>query len=84
MCTNYAANSPEFFLHHGCLDNIWWRWQEKSSVCKNAYFRKKAWKLIDSPFETTDFIDSFYQGECVRVKYDDFLIRVLKPGEKLG
>ena len=84
MSTDYAANSPEFFFHHGFLDNIWWRWQKKSVKCKYAHFGKTSQKLINSRFATNDFMDSSYQGECVKVKYDDFLAKVLKPETKLG
>jgi len=84
MSTDYAANSPEFFFHHGFLDNIWWRWQKKSVKCKYAQFGKTSRKLLNSRFETKDFMDSSYQGECVKVKYDDFLARVLKPGQDVG
>ena len=84
MCTDYAANAPEFFLHHAFLDFIWIRWQNKSPGCKRAYFGEKALQLIDSPFWTSDFVDSFNQGECVKVRYDDIIKRVLKPGEYIG
>ena len=84
MSSDYAANTPEFFLHHAFLDNIWYRWQEKDAKCKYAYYGKGAWDLIDSSFETSDFIDSFDQGDSVKVKYDDFLLRVMKPGDDTG
>ena len=84
MCTGYAANAPEFFLHHAFLDNIWYRWQEKSLVCKQAYYGKSPRNLLDSPFTSNDFIDSSDQGEYVKVKYDDFLKRVLRSGDYIG
>lgn len=84
MCSDYAANAPEFFLHHAFLDSIWYRWQTKSVKCKDAYYKNRPIRLIDSPYVSLDFIDSFDQGDCVKVRYDDFLDRVLKPGDDLG
>ena len=85
MSTDYAANAPEFFMHHGMLDSIWYRWQEKDHKCKYAYFPKNVSKVMDAhPFTTMDFIDSFNQGRCVKVKYDDWIAKKIKPGTKLG
>ena len=85
MSTDYAANAPEFFMHHGMLDSIWYRWQEKDHKCKYAYFPKNVSKLMDGhPFTTMDFIDSFNQGRCVKVKYDDWIAEKIKPGTNLG
>lgn len=84
MSTDFAANAPEFFLHHAFLDNIWYRWQEKSPDCKSAFYKGNPNKLIDSPFDSNDFTDSLNQGECVKVIYDDFLEGLLKPGESGG
>ena len=84
MSSDYAANAPEFFLHHGLLDNIWYRWQMKGRTCQFAYFPKNVSKLIDAPFKTTDFVNSSNQGHCVSVKYDNFLDRVIPAGVVLG
>ncbi|XP_065062106.1 uncharacterized protein LOC135688960 [Rhopilema esculentum] len=84
MSSNYAANAPEFFLHHGLLDNIWYRWQMKGPACQFAYFPKNVSKLLDAPFKTTDFVNSSNQGHCVSVKYDKFLERVIPAGTDVG
>ena len=84
MCSDFAANAPEFFLHHAFLDFIWIRWQEKDPACKRAFYLERPMKLISSTFMIIDFIDSYNQGECCKVRYDDFLQRALKPGDYLG
>lgn len=84
MSTNFSANAPEFFLHHAFLDFIWYRWQEKSTLCKQAYFPRKPCNLIDSPFKTIDFVDSFNQGNCVQVKYDNHLDQKFNDGDYIG
>ncbi|CAE6513348.1 unnamed protein product [Rhizoctonia solani] len=33
----FSANEPVFHLHHGNVDRLWWLWQEKSSINKNAF-----------------------------------------------
>ncbi|KAJ1309465.1 hypothetical protein OPQ81_006241 [Rhizoctonia solani] len=33
----FSANEPMFHLHHGNIDRLWWLWQEKSSINKNAF-----------------------------------------------
>lgn len=35
MCSEQAANAPEFFLHHGMIDLIWATWQNKGPAYKN-------------------------------------------------
>ena len=85
MCTVFAASSPEFFLHHTFIDFVWIRWQNNGPICKRAYFAdKEPWQLVGSPFRTIDFVDSYNQGECVKVRYDDLTKRFIEPGEYIG
>ena len=32
MCTPDSASAPEFFLHHGFVDKIWWVGKDKAVV----------------------------------------------------
>ena len=84
MGSNDASSSPEFFFHHGFLDNIWYRWQLKGHKCKYAYYPKENSKLVGSRYRAMDFLDSHDQGECVRVKYDDFIAKKIQSGLKIG
>lgn len=38
MCSIESTSAPEFFLHHGFVDNIWDDRQKKSNRHKKAYF----------------------------------------------
>ena len=84
MGSNDASSSPEFFFHHGFLDYIWYRWQLKGHECKYAYYPKENAKLAASRYRAMDFLDSHNQGECVRVKYDDFIGKKIQSGLKTG
>ena len=35
MCSQDSANAPEFFLHHGFIDQVWAQWQNKGPSFKN-------------------------------------------------
>ncbi|XP_065067352.1 uncharacterized protein LOC135692930 [Rhopilema esculentum] len=69
MCTIDSANAPEFFMHHGFIDKIWYDWQKKSAVNKYAHFLNINQKLQASPYYPRDFIDIADQPKCVKVCY---------------
>eukprot|EP00794_Sanderia_malayensis_P004886 gene4886-5526_t len=79
MCSDYAGNSPEFFLHHGFLDNIWYRWQQRWPQCANDLLEAHKVRLLTSPYSSGAFIHSHDQGESVNVVYEDFLTGRLDP-----
>ncbi|KAF8595322.1 Di-copper centre-containing protein [Ceratobasidium sp. AG-I] len=33
----FSANEPLFHMHHGNVDRLWWLWQEKSEINKDAF-----------------------------------------------
>ncbi|CAE6520400.1 unnamed protein product, partial [Rhizoctonia solani] len=45
----FSANEPMFHLHHGNVDRLWWLWQEKSSINKNAFHGGILLLLTSSP-----------------------------------
>eukprot|EP00794_Sanderia_malayensis_P004625 gene4625-5232_t len=73
MCTDFAANAPEFFFHHGFLDNIWYRWQHHRGQCADVFLKNHVTHLLTSNFRSDAFIDSHDQGQSVNVIYEDFL-----------
>ena len=37
MVTGYSPGAPEFFMHHGYIDQLWDRWQRKSAAHLTSY-----------------------------------------------
>ncbi|XP_028402202.1 uncharacterized protein LOC114525179 [Dendronephthya gigantea] len=71
MCSNDSATAPEFFLHHGFVDKIWWDWQ-KSHTCKGYdFFHDQTGKMPFTPYRSRDFLDLKDQPDCVCVEYVD-------------
>ena len=79
MCSDYAADSPEFFFHHGFLDNIWYRWQQKSKDRMNVFFKGKKCNLLASPYTRGHFMNSHKLPMCTGVKYQDFVTGKTPP-----
>lgn len=71
MCTIDSANAPEFFMHHGFIDKIWYDYQKKSITNKNAFFPNITLRLRTTPYYPRHFIDFAKQPKCVRVCYDE-------------
>ncbi len=71
MCSIDSANAPEFFLHHGFIDKIWWDWQKKTPANKNAYFPSINMRLQASNYYPRDFLDIAKQPGCVKACYDE-------------
>jgi hypothetical protein len=70
MCTTDAAAAPEFFLHHGFVDKIWWDWQKQSNAHKfNTYFLTQTALMTSTPYRSKDFLDLNNQPGCVCAEY---------------
>lgn len=65
-----SANAPEFLLHHGFIDKIWFEWQEKGPTYLNAYFPSQNILLGGTEFEPRDWINSSSLPGCIGVDYD--------------
>ncbi len=73
MSTDYAANAPEFWFHHGFLDKIWYMWQRKSNDHKYVHFlQRNVTKMLGCQYTRRDYIDSHHLPRCIRVKYSTF------------
>ena len=73
MCTHYAADTPEFFLHHSFLDKIWYTWQSKSWEHKWVHFlQRNTTKMLGTEYTQYEFTDSLNLPRCVKVKYREF------------
>ena len=70
MCTRDAATAPEFFLHHGFVDKIWWDWQKLSNANKfHTHFLNQAGSMTSTPYHSRDFLDLNNQPGCVCAEY---------------
>ena len=70
MCTTDAAVAPEFFLHHGFVDKIWWDWQKLSNAHKfNTYFLTQTELMSSTPYRSKAFLDLNNQPGCVCAEY---------------
>ena len=79
MSTDFAADSPEFFFHHGFLDNIWYRWQQKSKDRLEVFFKKNKQMLLASPHTAEQFVNSHKLPMCTIVKYQEFITGKTPP-----
>ena len=71
MCSSNAAAAPEFFLHHGFVDKIWWDWQKQSNAHKfNTYFLTQTMLMTSTTYRSKDFLDLNNQPECVCAEYE--------------
>ena len=72
MCSRDAATAPEFFLHHGFIDKIWWDWQKRSNAHKfHRYFTRQVGKMRSTPYRSRDFLDLNNQPDCVCAEYEN-------------
>ena len=70
MCFEDSASAPEFFLHHGFVDKIWWDWQKQSNAHMfNTYFLTQTAQMTATPYHSTDFLDLNNQPGCVCAEY---------------
>ena len=69
MCNVDSANAPEFFLHHGFIDQIWGAWQNKGPAFKNLPFYSANRNAMPGAFRNSpqDVFDLKNQPGCVRV-----------------
>ena len=70
MCTLDSASAPEFFLHHGFVDKIWWDWQRQgSSHMFNKYFVSQRQRMPGTVSRSYDFLDLNNQPGCICAEY---------------
>lgn len=70
MCSLDSATAPEFFLHHGFVDKIWWDWQKLSPAHKfNTYFVNQAGLMSSTPYRSRAMLDLNNQPDCVCTDY---------------
>ena len=69
MCSIDAANAPEFFLHHGFIDQLWAAWQNKGPAFKNLPHFAQNPTGMPGAFGASprDMYDLDKQPGCVRV-----------------
>lgn len=69
MCSEDSANAPEFFLHHGFIDQVWAQWQNKGPGFKNYPLYSQNTDHMPGAFRTAprDVFDLSNQPGCVRV-----------------
>ena len=69
MCSRDSSNAPEFFLHHGFIDEIWAHWQSKGPGFKNLPYYASNTNAMPTAFGTSpqDVFDLDKQPGCVRV-----------------
>ncbi|XP_065666234.1 uncharacterized protein LOC101239471 isoform X2 [Hydra vulgaris] len=73
MSTHYAANAPEFFLHHAFLDKIWYTWQSKSSKHKFVHFlQRNETKMMGCGYTPKQYINADNLPRCTKIKYEPF------------
>lgn len=85
MSTHFAANAPEFFLHHAFLDKIWYTWQKKSPNHKYVHFlQRNTTYMLGCEYTQRDLIDSNFLPRCIKVKYTKFLLnKRFKRGDEI-
>ena len=72
MCSLDSASAPEFFLHHGFVDKIWWDWQKQSNEHKfNEYFLDQTAIMPSTPYRSRAFLDLQNQPGDVCADYVD-------------
>ena len=70
MCTLDSASAPEFFLHHGFVDKIWWDWQRQSrNHTFNQFFLTQTQLMPSTVYRSKDFLDLNDQPGCVCAEY---------------
>ena len=69
MCSEDSANAPEFFLHHGFIDQVWAQWQNKGPAFRNLPHYSANPDPMPGAFGTAprDVFDLSSQPGCVRV-----------------
>jgi len=84
MCTHYAGNSPEFFMHHAMLDNIWYTWQSKSKKHHDTYHKERNKRAMIGVKQTqAELVDSHNLPGCEAVTYDKLNYEdVMDPRDK--
>ena len=77
MATDYASDTPEFWLHHGMLDSIWDEWQSKGFHFKSVGFTNNLNLTLLGFYpkeKRAEFLDNNNLGPCgVRIRYEDII-----------
>ena len=70
MCSFDSASAPEFFLHHGFVDKIWWDWQRLGrNHTFHEYFLTQKQRMPGTVYRSEDLLDLNHQPGCVCAEY---------------
>ena len=72
METVYSADSPEFWLHHSMLDNLWNTRQNRRLQNIFEGYEDKEIRLLGSSVYRHHYIDNSNLGKCgEKIKYQN-------------
>ncbi|XP_057309949.1 uncharacterized protein LOC130647957 isoform X1 [Hydractinia symbiolongicarpus] len=76
MESNFASNSPEFWLHHTMLDNIWDKWQKRGKAFKFVGYKRRTRPVTLLAFRPKEkrryYVDNNNLGGCgLRIRYQN-------------
>ena len=58
MCYTVSAYAPEFFLHHGFIDKLWWDWQSKGDeYMYHEFFNDQTEQMIGTDYYPREFLN---------------------------
>ena len=58
MCGKSSAYAPEFFLHHGFVDKLWWDWQSKGDeYMYHKFFNDQTEQMIGTDYYPREFLN---------------------------
>ena len=58
MCCKFASYAPEFFLHHGFIDKLWWDWQSKGDeYMYHEFFNDQTEQMIGTHYYPREFLN---------------------------
>lgn len=70
MCSFQSATVPEFFMHHGMVDKIWWLRQQQSQINFDGIYRPVG-RMTATPYTAAEFLNNTALPGHVSVTYDD-------------
>ncbi|XP_028405884.1 uncharacterized protein LOC114528447 [Dendronephthya gigantea] len=85
MCTIDSASAPEFFLHHGFVDKIWWDWEKQGkNHTFHEYFVSQTTRMPSTIYRSEDFLDLNNQPGCVCAEYVPSRSKIYSALQKAG
>lgn len=76
MESSFASNSPEFWLHHAMLDNIWDKWQKRGKAYKFVGYKTNTRPVTLLAFRPKEkrryYVDNNNLAGCgLRIRYQN-------------